>query len=80
MSYSMSSLEMIIKLLYNHVTKPIMFIHEHRLYFLGIVLLPTTGLLVHVRNMAGRHVRSALTQREDETYSVIKTPALSLKN
>lgn len=74
-SCSMRALEMIIKLLNNYVTKP-MFTHAHRLYFLGIVLLPTAGLLVHVRNMAGPHVRSALTQREDETSSVIKMPAL----
>lgn len=67
---------MTVKLLNNYVTRPTMFTPAHRLYFLGIVLLPTAALLVHVRSMAGPHVRPALTQREDETSSVVKTPAL----
>jgi len=74
----MRSLETIIKLLNSYVTKATTFTHAHRLYFLGIVLLPTAGLLVHVRNMAGPYVRSALTQREDETSSVTKMPALCM--
>lgn len=36
-SYPMKSLEIIIELLSNYVTKPTMFTHVHRLYFLGIV-------------------------------------------
>lgn len=77
-SYSTKSLEIIIKLLNNCVTKPTMFTHAHRLYFLGIVLPPTAELLVHAGNMAGPCIRSALTQREDETSSVIKTQALHI--
>lgn len=57
------------------MNKPTVFIHAHRLYVLGTVL-PTAGLLVHVRNVAGPLVSSAFTQRKDETSSVIKMPSL----